>query len=165
MIHPSAAEVLATVLSTFSREIVPGLTTVEERSSAATIEHLLRHVLLRLEHEGDILMRDIGRLRRLLTDIAGWLEDVSPVDAAALHDVLTHEPTQLCSLGTQGAEAMRLRGALVSAQDALERLRSESAHEEGFLAIKSAIGGYITEQLVDEAMLIEPAFSGEGPRR
>jgi hypothetical protein len=165
MIHPTAAEVLATVLSTFSREIVPDLTTVEARSSGATIEHLLRHVLLRLEHEGEILMRDIARLRRLLDDIAGWLEEVSPVDAAGLRDVLAQEPAQLCSLGTQGVEALRLRGALVSAQETLERLRSGFAQDEAFLALKSAIGAYIAEQLVDEAMLIEPAFSGKGPRR
>lgn len=165
MIHPSAAEVLATVLSTFSREIMPGLTAVEARSSGATIEHLLRHVLLRLEHEGDILMRDIARLRRLLADIAGWLEKVSSEDAAALRDVLAQEPTPLCSLAAQGAEALRLRGALVSAQQALERLRSAFAQDEEFLALKSAIGGYIAAQLVDEAMLIEPAFSGKGPRR
>ena len=165
MIHPSASEVLATVLSTFSREIVPELSTVEARSSAATIEHLLRHVLLRIDREGDVLMRDIARLRVLLTDIADWLTVHSPEDAAGVLAVLAEFPGDLTALASQGEEAMRLRGALVSVRQALERLEPGHGGAPPFQALRAAIGTYIGAQLADEATLIEPAFSGRGPRR
>ncbi len=165
MIHPSASEVLATVMSSFSKEIIPDLTSIDARSSAATIEHLLRHVHLRIEIEGDVLMRDIARLRALLAAIADRLESFDEACTRRLRDVLKEDPANLWTLARQGAEAMRLRAALVGLQEEIDVSLSERLLEEDLQSIRAMIANYIAEQLADEASLIEPAFSGKGPRR
>jgi hypothetical protein len=165
MIHPTCGEVLATVAASFSREIVPELSSVEARSSAATIEHLLRHVMLRIEEEGEVLMRDIGRLRELLAQVADWLEQGGAASATTVRAALASEPSDLWTLSRQGEEAMRLRGSLVAVQADLDALAAGCAQDGGYQAVRRAIGAYIGAQLMDEARLIAPAFSGMGPRR
>ncbi|HUD28799.1 MAG TPA: hypothetical protein VMQ93_08005 [Novosphingobium sp.] len=165
MIHPTCGEVLATVAASFTREIVPELTSIEARSSAATIEHLLRHVMLRIEEEGEVLMRDVARLDGLLSQAADWLDESGSGAAGALRAVLAHERADLWTLSRQGEEALRLRGALVTVQGQLDALAEDWSRDEGYRALRSAIGAYIGAQLMDEARLIGPAFSGRGPRR
>ncbi|WP_159979074.1 MULTISPECIES: hypothetical protein [unclassified Novosphingobium] len=165
MIHPTCREVLATVAASFSREIVPELSSIEARSSAATIEHLLRHVMLRIEEEGEVLMRDIARLRTLLAHIADWMEQTGAVSPESLSTALANEPADLWTLQRQGDEALRLRASLVAVQAQLDGLAGDWAGNEGYQALRREIGGYIGAQLMDEARLIAPAFSGRGPRR
>jgi hypothetical protein len=163
MIHPTCLEVLATVQSAFTREIVPRLTDVDARSTAATIEHLLRHIALRIEHEGQILTTDIARLCDLLQEAAAWQQDCG-TDASALRDLLAAEARAAGAyrnLEQQGEAALRLRSALVDVQREL----MVTDGDEGSRALQAKMRDYIALQLTDEAKLIDPAFTGKGPRR
>ncbi|GGD80920.1 hypothetical protein [Croceicoccus mobilis] len=108
MIHPTCLEVLATVQSAFTREIVPRLTDVDGRSTAATIEHLLRHIALRIEHEGQILTTDIARLTGLLAKAVAW-RDANGTGAASLRAVLEAEARASGSYRNLGRAAERNR--------------------------------------------------------
>jgi hypothetical protein len=167
MIHPTAAEVLATIQTGFEADIVPNLSTVEAQSAAATISHLLRHVALRVEQEGQILSDDIGRLRALLGEIADWLESEGEGDPAVLREAAASviPAGTYPSLTLLGEQALAMRGALVSAQETLHGLGTAYQDHPGHQALREAIRTYIAAQLADEARLIAPAFLGKGPRR
>lgn len=164
MIHPTCREVLATVQSAFEREIVPRLTDADARSTAATIEHLLRHIDLRIAHEGQFLTTDIGRLVALLEAAVLWMEG-RPIDTSPVKACLATEANASRSyrnLDQLGEAALALRGALVSVQAML----AEHGHEDPAAEkLQDRIREYIGLQLLDEAQLIEPAYSGRGPRR
>lgn len=165
MIHPTCLEVLATVQTTFSRDIVPKLDDIEARSAAATIEHLLRHVALRIEHEGEFLTTDIARLSALLSRAADWMGSRGADNPGSVRDLLAGEERAVGSyrsLEALGSAALALRGALVEVQELLHA-RDEGDSEAA--DIHEAVREYIGLQLTDEAKLIEPAFSGQGPRR
>ncbi len=66
MLLPTSSDLLRCVERTLQTVIVPTLTGMAERSAARTIEHLLRHVVLRIEHEGRIFSAEIDLLRPLL---------------------------------------------------------------------------------------------------
>lgn len=167
MIHPSCAEVLATVQTGFERDVVPHLNDTEARSAAATIGHLLRHVALRIEDEGQILSDDIARLRGLLGQIAAWLEAEGAGEAASLRAALAQDlpPGVYPSLRLLGELALKLRAALVEAQGVLASLRATHGDDPAWQGLRKAISTYGAEQLADETRLIEPAFLGKGPRR
>lgn len=167
MIHPSCTQVLCTIQTSFEEQIVPHIADGEARSAAATIGHLLRHVVLRIEDEGQILTDDIARLRTLLTQIAAWFDVTGLGDSAGLQAVVSKRlPTDTYpSLTLLGEEALGLRGGLVMAQATLHELASTHDGNAGYQALRDAIRGYITAQLTDEARLIAPAFQGRGPRR
>lgn len=167
MIHPSCAEVLATIQTGFEEQIVPHLADSEARSAAATIGHLLRHVALRLDEEGQILTDDIARLRTLLTQIAGWFDNTGLGEAAPLRAAIAQEMPEATylSLTLLGELALALRGALVAAQETLHGLVGLHGNDPGYQALRDAIRQYIAAQLADEAKLIAPAFQGKGPRR
>lgn len=172
MIHPTCAEVLATIQTGFEQQIVPALDNPEARSAAATIGHLLRHVALRIECEGQILLDDIGRLEALLARIAAWFDDVGAGDAGAgdtgaIRKVLGQglPAGTWPSLTLLGERALALRGALVAAQEALHLLAPGHGDDPGYASLRQAIRDYITAQLADEGRLIAPAFKGKGPRR
>jgi hypothetical protein len=163
MIHPTCREILATVQSAFTRDIVPHLTDAEARSTAATIEHLLRHIALRIEHEGHFLIADIGRLVALLETAAQWMDDAS-LDASLVRASLAAEAADARAyrnLDQLGEAALALRGALVSVQ----ALVADHGEGEAAADLRRRIREYIGLQLSDEAQLIEPAYSGRGPRR
>jgi hypothetical protein len=167
MIHPTCAEVLATVQTGFEEQVVPHLSDGEARSAAATIAHLLRHVALRIEDEGQILTDDISRLRTLLERIAEWFDAAGVDGAAALRAALAQRLPEATypSLALLGEQALALRGALVAAQQSLHELAATHGGEGEYQALREAIRHYIALQLADEARLIAPAFQGRGPRR
>jgi hypothetical protein len=167
MIHPTCGEVLATIQTGFEEQIVPHLGPAEARSAAATIGHLLRHVALRIENEGQILFDDLRRLEAVLERIAAWFETSGLGDAAAIRTVLDQTLPQDTYPGLTlfGERALALRGALVAAQDVLHQLAASHGSDPDYAALREAIRGYIAAQLEDEAKLITPAFQGRGPRR
>lgn len=167
MIHPTCSEVLATIGTGFEREIVPYLADPGARSAAATISHLLRHVALRIEEEGQVLLDDIDQLGTLLGQIAEWLDATGTADADAIRQVLGRSLPEgtYPSLALLGERSLALREALVDAQQALHRLKKSHADDPSYLALRQAIRDYIAAQLDDEATLVVPAFKGKGPRR
>jgi hypothetical protein len=163
MIHPTCLEVLSTVQSALTREIIPRLTDVDARSTAATIEHLLRHIALRIEHEGQILTTDIARLCDLLKEAAQW-QQARGTDPSPLRDLLAAEAREGAgyrNLDQLGAAALRLRAALVDVQRQLMAVEGDDISD----ALHARMRDYIALQLTDEAKLIDPAFTGRGPRR
>lgn len=167
MIHPTCAEVLATIQTGFEQQIVPALGDAEAKSAAATIGHLLRHVALRIEHEGQILLDDVARLEILLGRIAAWLEQAPAGDPGGIRAVLGQPlPSRTYpSLALLGERALALRGALVRAQEALQGLSKSHGDDPAYADLRQSIRDYIAVQLADEAKLIAPAFQGKGPRR
>lgn len=167
MIHPTCGEVLATIRTGFEAQIAPHLHDSEARSAAATIAHLLRHVALRIEHEGQILHDDIARLRALIARIATWFETVGEGDGADLRQALAAAVPdgRYPSLALIGEQALALRGALDRAQAQLHALAPRHGDDPAYQALRQAIRDHIAAQLADEAKLIEPAFAGKGPRR
>lgn len=167
MIHPTCAEVLATIQNGFDEQIVPHLHDSEARSAAATIGHLLRHVALRIADEGKILHDDVNRLEALLGRIAGCFEQVGEGDPAGIRAVIANRatPDTYPSLSVLGERALALRGALVAAQEALHRLSATLGTDPAYIELRQALRDYIAAQLADEARLIAPAFQGKGPRR
>lgn len=167
MIHPTCGEVLATIQTGFADQIVPHLVPAEARSAAATIGHLLRHVALRIEGEGQMLFDDVRRLESLLGRIAAWFEASSASDAEVIRIVLAEDlpPDSWPGPALLGERALALRGVLVAAQDELHRLAASHGKDPAYVMLRQAIRGYIAAQLEDEARLIAPAFQGQGPRR
>ena len=163
MIHPTCSEVLATIQTGFAEQVVPHLHDAEARSAAATIGHLLRHVALRIEGEGQVLTDDIARLRALLRQIEAWFAQAGEAHGIILPADLP--PGTYPSLALLGEQALALRGALVAAQDRLHSLSPVYAADPYYQALRQAIRDYIAAQLADEAKLIAPAFQGKGPRR
>lgn len=167
MIHPTCTEVLATIQTSFETQIVPFLQDKEAQSAAATIGHLLRHVALRIELEGQILSDDVVRLEALLGRIAHWFDEAgldAPAPIGAALSEASHEGV-FPGLDALGERALRLRGALAAAQDALQGLAAHHKSTPGYAALRQEIRSYIAVQLSDEAKLIAPAFQGKGPRR
>jgi hypothetical protein len=167
MIHPTCAEVLATIQTGFDEQIVPHLHDNEARSAAATIGHLLRHVALRIADEGQILHDDVARLEALLARIADWLEQVGEGEPSAIRAVVIDRvpPEAYPSLAVLADRALALRGVLVAAQEALHRLAATHGSDPVYGELRQAVRDYIAAQLADEARLIAPAFQGKGPRR
>lgn len=167
MIHPTCTEVLATIQTSFEQQIVPFLQDKEAQSAAATIGHLLRHVALRIQYEGQILSDDVTRLEVLLGRIARWFNEAG-LDAPAPIGAALSEALQegvFPGLDVLGERALKLRGALVAAQETLQGLEAHHESAPGYAALRQGIRSYIAVQLADEAKLIAPAFQGKGPRR
>ena len=110
MLLPTSSDLLRCVERTLQTVIVPTLTGTAERS-AATIEHLLRHVVLRIEHEGRIFSAEIDLLRPLLErarnvfdqDFAGVAEAAAArtAVAAALSPAARPEATATSEVSPQ----------------------------------------------------------------
>jgi len=170
MIYPSAIDCLKTIESTLENKIKPLLSGTFERSTLATVGHLLRHVVCRIEHEGDVLFDDIQALKRLLPEIRRYAAQPGGSNAviAEIDDVLARHfrpPGAYPSLTSLAEEAGALREALASAQTWLIATAGERKNRADCQHIREQIRTYIAQQLTGEALLVEPAFVGHGPRR
>ena len=173
MINPTAIDILRTIDATIDAQIEPSLSTLSGRSAMATVRHLLRHVMVRIETEGQLLTDDIAALRRLLEDVRDYFAALgSGHDGAALsariERTLTtpyRDPTQYPNLAMLAAEAGALRGCLFQALKALQAIRSDRRTDPAYTALRSAIRSYVTTQVEQEEEIIGPAFYGRGPRR
>jgi len=171
MIYPSAVDCLKSVEYTLKHKIGPSLTGSMERSELASAGHLLRHVICRIESEGEVLSEDIRSLRRLLTDIKTYAASLaygSPALARSIEEVLHRRfrpADSYPSLTSLAEEAGALREALAAAQQWLIDKSGDLKDKADYLEIRERIRAYIAQQLTAEASLIEPAFIGHGPRR
>lgn len=148
MIEPTATDVLCSIEACFETVIRPGLAGTAERSAAATVGHLLRHLRLRLESEGVIRAADEARQAPLLA----WLD------------------RYFASIGdAQGCSAMApgqgFQQALEAALRRLVALRAVHGGTSEYQDMRHAMRAEMAAQLQSEAALIEPAFAGHGPRR
>lgn len=169
MLLPTSVDVLRCVERTLRTVIEPALTGVAERSAAATIGHLLRHVALRIEREGAMLFTEIAKLRPLLADAASSLpadtESVRVRDsiAAALARARLVDSKGYRDVASLAEEVITLRQ---SACDALAIMQQQEERLTGSMkSAYEALQRYVAWELEQEAQIIDPAFEGFGPRR
>lgn len=167
MIVPNAREVLAMIERTLTDVVEPECGTMAARSALATTGHLLRHVQLRLEHEGQVLTDDIAALRPLLRDLGVWL-DAAGETVASVPTALSRSfraQNAYPTLESLGEEAGALRHALTDALERLIALRPAHGTDPAYLALRQDIRTYLAAQIIAEAAYVGPAFTGKGPRR
>jgi hypothetical protein len=171
VIYPTAVDLLRTIEATMVDKIEPSLSDLSGRSASATIRHLLRHVIARLQNEADLLRQDIESLSVLLADIRDYF---ASLEAAA--GSLQAEMVGAVLDGRQGAEkcptlemlasqADRLRRCLYEALKQLQALRETESQDPRYAGIRAAVRGYLVSQIEQEERIIAPAFFGKGPRR
>ena len=171
MLLPTSVDVLRCVERTLETVIAPALTGTAERSAAATMGHLLRHVALRIEHEGRILSEEIAILHQALAEVRTYLGDAYSQDAeasqlrAALAQQLapvTQSPSYR-SVASLADEVTALRQRVC---DALAFIHSRDPELQGpARAVYESLKRYVAWELEQEAQIIDPAFEGFGPRR
>lgn len=169
MIHPSAAQILRTIEATLVDVVEPAIQTTTARSALATIGHLLRHVALRIEQEGQILADDIAAQTELLRNIAAYFTATGDADRAdAIHATLVGaaEPdARYPTLAMMGARAAPLRQAIQDALVVLQDQRGARGGDPAYQAVRATIRDYLAAQIAAEGTLIHPAFQDKGPRR
>jgi hypothetical protein len=163
--RPRADEILHSVIATYEEYIVPEVDEPFAKSLAATIANLLRHVQLRIEHEGPILFTDNAEIRDVLSTVRAYCEEVAVLDdlgddIAKTLDASTRDPGAYPTLHAVVDEATELRWALQRAIRALEE-RREALDGERYREIRTAIRRYLRASIEREAALIVPAFTGE----
>ena len=172
MITPSAQQELECVLHSLKKQVVPVVYGTEAESPVATLTHILRHVNLRIEFEGQILFEDIATLRKLLPELRAYLLSLAGSagareQAAAIERALAAE---YCDAGTYrslaliGTEALALRECLYDGLKLLQAVPAER-RDDRYKAMRESIRRCVIWQTEQERRLIEPAFFGHGPRR
>jgi hypothetical protein len=171
VIYPTAVDILRTIEATIVDKIEPSLSDLSGRSASATVRHLLRHVIARLEHEGELLTEDIDALRGVLVEARDYF--VSPGRehgaaqaariAAAL--LLPQRSSKYATLQMLASEAGALRRCLYEALKQLQAVREQRQGDLQYLALRGAIRAYLVSQIEHEERIVAPAFFGRGPRR
>lgn len=167
MIVPTAREVLATIEHTLATVVMPDAGSTAARSALATTGHLLRHVQLRIEFEGQLLLDDIAALRPLLADLQAWLEerDEGIAGISAALDKVWRAQGAYPTLSSLADEAGALRHALTDALERMIALRDENRDDPAYLALRERVRSYLAAQIQSETAIIDPAFEGKGARR
>lgn len=169
MIHPSAAQIVRNIEATLVDVVEPAVQTTTAHSALATIGHLLRHVALRIEQEGQILADDILVQQTLLADVAAYFTTAGDAGQAdAIHAALAQSAApdaRYPSLGIMGTRASLLRQAIQDALIFLQGDRETRNDDPAYQAIRTAIRAYLASEVQAEGTLIHPAFEDKGPRR
>ena len=84
--RPRTDEILKSLFWTFEEYIAPEVTSAYAKSLVLTMNNLFRHVLLRVELEGDLLFEDNRDLRGVLAQIPEFIDQQGDV-GGALQDV------------------------------------------------------------------------------
>lgn len=172
MIVPSATQLLRLIETTLDDVVLPGVAGTREQSALATVSHLLRHVAVRIDREGQILTDDIATLKPLLAELASYLADSGDAAGSALAETIrttlaapSRSPDIYPSLELVGQDAIVLRTLLQDVLDHLQAVRARDGGRTDYQAARASIRDYLAEQVRAEGTLIHPAFEGKGPRR
>ncbi|WP_313806888.1 hypothetical protein [Sphingobium sp.] len=169
MIHPSAVQIVRAIEATLADVVEPAMVNIGARSALATIGHLLRHVALRVEDEGQLLADDIGALQDLLARLHDYLDAAGDgTQAAEISQALKRarlEKGRYPSLRMMADSAMILRQSVQDALAYLQQERATRGEDQAYLAARTSIRDYLAYQVRAEAALIHPAFEDKGPRR
>jgi len=169
MIHPSAAQIVRNIEATLAAVVEPAVQTTTARSALATIGHLLRHVALRIDQEGQLLADDIALQTALLRDIAAYFATIGEgARADAIHAILADSAeTDLPypSLTIMGEQSAQLGQAIQDALIELQQQRAARQPDPAYQTVRTAIRDYLAAQVLAEGALIHPAFEDKGPRR
>jgi hypothetical protein len=157
VINPTADDVLAAIIETFDRYLLPEIHDEYAASLALTVSQLLRSVRARVAHEGEALWEDNAELRSLLATLAPRLREgtaASVAAAAAVDSTLASSAPRTdtyWSTPRLQAEAMALRAALVDVIEALP---------DGDHPARAAIRGYLEANLRRQEPWLVDAFTG-----
>lgn len=169
MIHPSAVEIIRNIEATLVDIVEPAVQTTTARSTLATIGHLLRHVALRIEDEGQLLTDDIAALKTLLGELVTYLSSAGDADRARgiATSMSAAEPPagRYPSVQILATQAAALRAVVQDILSYLQSQREARRDEPDYQAARAAIRAYLTADVLAEARLIHPAFEDKGPRR
>lgn len=164
MLIPTPSDLLRCCNDALTSDIAPALSGGKERSSLATVQHLLRYIEQRVEREGQILFDEISLLKPLLADVAEHLKDRR--EAAALCERIVtctareRDARTYPSLGILAVEVAALRACVASALVVMNDARQESDE-----SLHRRLLDYVAWQIEQEGQLVNPAFRGHGPRR
>jgi len=171
MLLPTSVDLLRCIERTLDTVVAPVLTGTGERSALATVGHLLRHVALRIELEGPMLVDDIARVRPLLAQVRAFANSTPVKDAEAA--ALTARLTQLLapsaqrsgyrSVASLAEEVTALRQGVCDSLAFVQTRLSEAA--PAAKALHDDLLRYVAWEADQEAKIIDPAFEGFGPRR
>ena len=168
MINPTATDILRLVDATLKDKVEPSLSDLTGRSALATVRHMLRHVLVRVDVEGQLLTDDIAALRPLLQQVSRYLASKGVALAKEIDATLAkahRAPGAYPTLDSLGLEAGALRECVYQALKQLQSLRDAHGTESDYVAVRAAIRSYLVRQIEEEEKTIGPAFYGQGPRR
>jgi hypothetical protein len=167
VIHPSATDILRTIDATIVSKIEPSLSDLAARSALATVRHLLRHVMVRIEAEGQILTDDIAAEARDYFSSLGTADEgiahASRVESAQRE--VRRDASKYPSLAILSTEAAILRECLYESLKHLQAIRDRHRSDPAYISVRTAIRAYLAKQIEQEGQLIAPAFYGMGPRR
>jgi hypothetical protein len=160
-ILPSAVDILRCVREVTRDILAPTLAGHSERSTAATIDHMLRYVERLLAHEGQALLDEEAKLKALLPQAADWLagRDEALAQAIRADCAAVPDPAVYPTL-----EMMEDRVALLR-QHVCDILVAVHAAGAAGSPLHEALRAYMAWQVAREGELVEPAFLGHGPRR
>jgi hypothetical protein len=169
---PSASQILKVCSDTLQHVVQPTLTDKVAISAAQTMSHLLRHVTLRIESEGQMLFEDAATLRELLARVSAFLGALDDSASRAVAKQITaaialrfRPPEAYPALASLADEVKSLREMLNVALDHLHSLRESCGEREDYRNVRAAIRAWMKREIEQEERLIEPAFAGLGPRR
>lgn len=169
---PSANDVLYAIEQSLEEIVRPALDTTRPVSCLATVSHMLRHVALRIEHEGQNHLDDIAGMEAVLAEALSYCESLDGAAAEACAAKirsarvgLPEDPSRYPSLGELAERTTAYRGGLEVALGFLIGIRAEHRDEPHYQALRESIRTYMAEEILREAKLIHPAFEGRGPRR
>lgn len=169
MIHPSAVQIVRAIEATLTGVVEPATDSMAARSALATIGHLLRHICLRIEDEGQILTDDVAALQKLLKQLRDYLRSSGDeAQAIAVEHALARaapEPDRYPSLAVMAERAMILLQSLQDVLAYLQERRSVRSKDDAYVTARALIRDYLAAQISAEAVLIHPAFEERGPRR
>ena len=128
MIEPTAIDVLCSIEACFEDVIRPALTGTAERSAAATVGHLLRHLRLRLQAERAISAEDEARQVPLLARLEEYFASIDDIQGRA------------AIASGQDSEAQgRFQHALEASLLRLVALRPTHGHMPDYQELRSAL--------------------------
>jgi hypothetical protein len=170
--RPTAAEVLRAAIWSYDTYIQPEVREPFARSLSLTVGNLLRHVLARLEHEGQLLFEDNRELTGVLLGVREFVERLDPagttpelsVLSGAIDDALHKEfwrADDYPALHLVVERACSLRAVLDDAIRALQAARDTLGARDDYRALRERIRSYLRHQLERQATWDTEALVGE----
>jgi hypothetical protein len=163
--RPSAEEIVRSVAATFDEYLLPEIEEPFARSLALTVSNLLRHVAVRIEHEGPMLVAEIADLRTVLGEIRAFAAANQGCDTvlAQVDAVCDKSPPDGSYVGIRRLhdEAGELGWALQGAIRALDETAPTIATIDSYADLRLSIRRHLRRSLEREGSLIVPAFTGE----
>ncbi len=152
--RPTAPELISAIVESLELEVAPHVTDKWSASALRSAAQLLRHLALRYQHEGEVLIRDNRDVRHVL-------ESVLPQIAARpeFEDVVVAIGREMHHDEPNPHDLMALDARNEIYQAAIERLLKDKAlrASEELLA---TLRGYLRRRLEREHALYFPVFTG-----